>query len=123
MTFDPNAPQDDYDTGGGFGAANADDRTWGTLAHLGGILLGFIPSLIIMLTKGNESPFVRKESVEALNFQITMVIVWIVASILAVLVIPLLVAFAIGLVFPIMGAMANNKGENYRYPVAIRLVK
>jgi len=42
------------------------------LSHLGGIVLGFLAPLIIMLTKGNESPYTKRHAVEALNFQITL---------------------------------------------------
>ncbi|GAA3919253.1 DUF4870 domain-containing protein [Chitinophaga oryziterrae] len=60
-----------------------EERTWGTLAHLGGIIGSLIlPSvgnilgaLIIWLVKRNEYTFVDDQGKEALNFQITVSIV------------------------------------------------
>jgi uncharacterized Tic20 family protein len=57
-----------------------DERTWGTLVHLGGILgMAVIPTvgniigvLILWLIKRNESPFVDDQGKEAINFQITL---------------------------------------------------
>ena len=34
-----------------------------------------------------------------------------------------LIVWVLGLVFAIMGALAANKGEAYRYPFSLRLVK
>ncbi|SEW40286.1 hypothetical protein SAMN05428988_5270 [Chitinophaga sp. YR573] len=57
-----------------------EERTWGTLVHLGGIIGSLIwPSvgnilgaLIIWLVKRNEYTFVDDQGKEALNFQITL---------------------------------------------------
>lgn len=57
-----------------------DERTWGALVHLGGLigmaispLAGnIIGALVLWLLKRNDSPFVDKHGKEALNFQITM---------------------------------------------------
>src|SRR5215212_1927258 len=54
----------------------ADERTWGMLAHLSALLaafvaLAFLGPLLVMLIQGPKSDFVRRQSVEALNFQIT----------------------------------------------------
>jgi uncharacterized Tic20 family protein len=60
-----------------------EERTWGMLAHLGGIIGSLVlPSvgnilgaLIIWLVKRNEYTFVDDQGKEALNFQITVSIV------------------------------------------------
>ena len=99
---------------------------WAMLAHIGGIVLWFIAPLVVMLTQGEKSPFVRRQAVEALNFQITLTIAWIVSAILIVVLIGFLLFFVVGiggLVLMIMAGIAANKGEEYRYPVNIRLVK
>lgn len=57
-----------------------DDRTWGFLVHLGGIIgqtifspVGnIIGALVLWLFKRNESAFVDVEGKEAVNFQITI---------------------------------------------------
>jgi len=102
----------------------ADQRQWALFSHLGAIF-SFVVPLVIMLTKGNESPFVRQQAVEALNFGLTMLIATFVVVILCfVLVGFLLLPFLLVLhfLFPILGAVAVNRGEAYRYPVSVRLV-
>ncbi len=104
----------------------SDETMWSMLAHIGGIVLGFLAPLIVMLTKGNESAFTKDQSVEALNFQITLAIGWIAASVLSAVLIGLFlypVLFILNIVFCVMAGMAANKGETYRYPFALRLVK
>lgn len=57
-----------------------DDKTWGALVHLGGIVgqaimspVGnIIGALVLWLIKRNESRFIDQEGKEALNFQITL---------------------------------------------------
>ncbi len=104
----------------------SDETMWSMLSHLGGIILGFIAPLIVMLVKGNESPYIRYHSVEALNFQITIAIGWVVAFVLTFVVIGFLlypVLLIANLIFCIMAGLAANKGETYKYPFALRLVK
>ena len=119
MTLDPSAA-------GMPAVPTSDDRTFSMFAHLGGIVAWFIPALVIMMTKGNESPFVRAQAIEALNFQITLTIGWFAAFILSFLLIGLIffpILWIGGLVLMIMAGIAANKGEAYRYPVNLRLVK
>jgi uncharacterized Tic20 family protein len=104
----------------------SDQRMWSMLAHLGGIILGFIAPLIVMLVQGEKSPFVRRHSVEALNFQITLIIGYVVSAILFLVIIGFLLFFVVwivGIVLSIIAGLAANKGEEYRYPINIRLVK
>lgn len=108
-----------------------DERTWGMLAHISAILgaivaLSFLGPLIVLLVQGNKSPFVRKQAVEALNFQITTYIAAIASAILIIVIIGFFLLLAVGigwLVLTIMAGLAANRGEDYRYPVNIRLVK
>jgi len=102
------------------------DTTSASMAHWLGILIGFLGPLIIMLTKGEQDRFVRANAVEALNFQITLMIGYVISGVLTAVFIGVLgfiVLPIIGLIFSILGAMAANKGEVYRYPFNIRLVK
>jgi uncharacterized Tic20 family protein len=103
----------------------SEERQWALFSHLGILVFGFIPPLVIMLTKGNESGFVRHQAVEALNFSITLAIASVACVILIFVLVGLLllpVLLVAHLVFPIMGAVAANRGEAYRYPVSLRLV-
>ncbi len=70
-----------------------DEKTWAMIAHLSGIFSGFLIPLLLLLTKAKESAWVRKQTVEALNFH--------------------LVVFA---------AVKTYNGEPYRYPVTIRFL-
>jgi uncharacterized Tic20 family protein len=103
-----------------------DDMNIAMLAHLLGIITGFIGALIIWLVKKDDSAFISDQSKEALNFQITMMLAFVVSWVLAFILIGLLLMpllWIANLVFCILAAIAASKGENYRYPFALRLVK
>jgi hypothetical protein len=98
----------------------------GLLCHLGGIIGSFLLPLIVWLIKKDTSAFVNDQGKEALNFQITMLIGWAVAGVLSCVGIGLIlfpIIWVLNLVFCVMGAMAANKGERYRYPFNIRILK
>ncbi|WP_436794756.1 DUF4870 domain-containing protein [Actinospongicola halichondriae] len=102
-----------------------DDRTLATLAHAGQIVGGFVVPLIIYLIKKDESPFVADQAREALNFSITVVLAMFVSFLLMLVLIGFLLFFVVmagTIIFPILGAVAANRGEYYRYPICIRLV-
>ncbi len=102
-----------------------EDRTYAMLGHIGGILLGFLAPLIVMLVWGPRNSFVKDQSTEALNFQITIAIAWLACTILSFIGIGLFlmpIVWLISIIFGIMGGVAANKGQAYRYPFALRLV-
>lgn len=108
--------------------SDSDQRMWAMLSHVGGILLGFIAPLVVWLMYKEKSRFVEEQSKESLNFQITLVIAYVVATILMLVTLGLLfflpwIVWAVSLVFCIIAGIAANKGEAYRYPFALRLVK
>ncbi len=112
------------------GAVTQEDRTMALIAHLLGIVTSFIGPLVIwLINKDNASKsFVIDQSKEALNFQITLAIVYVIALILTVIsfgllsFVPMLVWIA-NLVFCILGGVKANNGEAHRYPFALRLIK
>lgn len=109
-------------------SASQDDRTMAMLTHLSGILLGFIVPLIIWLVnKDNPSKgFLNDQSKEALNFQITLLFVYIIGIILSIILIGALinmVAWVACLVLSIIAGLKAKDGIAYRYPFAIRLIK
>jgi uncharacterized protein len=88
--------------------------------------LGFLCPLIVLLVKGNESAYVRHHAVESLNFQITAAILTVIFAILIFVVIGIFLLIALGIVyvvFVIMATVAASRGQLYRYPVSLRLVK
>jgi uncharacterized protein len=107
--------------------ANPDDRIWATVAHFGGIVVGFIAPLVTLLARGGQSPEVRAHSVEALNFQITWCLATIVASILAACTfgflafLPLL-TWLVLTVYSIVAGVHALDGRLYRYPLSWRIV-
>ncbi len=117
--------------------SSAQARQWAMLAHLLtllGYLIGighFIPPLVIWLAKRDEDEFIADQAKESLNFQITYLLVSIVAAVLIFLLviscvgIPL--AWVIGLGLPIahlvlviIAGLKASDGVRYRYPVNIR---
>jgi len=107
------------------GTDNSEERTMALLAHLLGIVTGFLGPLIIFLVV-TDKPYAKAQAKEALNFQITMLIGWIIGGVLSIIVIGFLVMAAVGiyaLIMAIIATMAASRGEDYRYPIALRLVK
>ena len=110
-----------------------DVRNWAMLCHLSALvgLLGngigfFLGPLIVWLIKKEEHPFIDEQGKEAVNFQITMFIAFMIALVLSFVLIgiPLLVALGVlEIVFPIIAAIQASNGTHYRYPLAIRFIK
>ncbi len=103
-----------------------DERLYATIASVGNILFPAVLPLIIWLVFRERSAFVDKEGKEALNFGILAVIVYFVSWILMFILIGFLTwaaMFVIAVIFGIQAAIKNNKGESYRYPISLRLIK
>ena len=103
----------------------AEDKQWASFAHLGGIV-GFLPSLIIWLVFKDRGRFTATEAKEALNFQITLAIVYVISVLLWIALIGILTYFAaviLSIIFSIFGFMGAKDGQSYRYPFALRLIK
>jgi uncharacterized Tic20 family protein len=95
------------------------------LVWIGTIFLGFIPSLIVYLTKKDDA-YIQDQAKEALNWSITAAIGYISGMVLMVILIGFLVLPAVGichLVFCILGAVGASNGNKFRVPFAIRLIK
>jgi uncharacterized Tic20 family protein len=87
---------------------------------------------VLWLIKRDQSGFVDKSGKSALNFQISVWLYGVLGGVAAfvlgfvtcgvgwLLMIPVGIAFFVAcLVFPILAAMAANRGEVYRYPLVI----
>lgn len=108
-----------------------DDKNWGMFSHLSALVGFIIPfgnilgPLLIWQIKGKESAFIATEAKEALNFQITMLIGFIICFVLMFVVIGLFLVWILALadlILLIMAAVSASKGQPYRYPFALRLV-
>lgn len=118
--------------------ASQEERTLAMLSHVGPILLALVSAgglgwavpLVIYLVKRDESAFVADQAVESLNFHITVALGCVVAgiSVLTIVLIPLALLFflcigLVGIILGIMAGLAASKGERYRYPLTLRLVR
>jgi uncharacterized protein len=123
------------------GAMNpGEERTWAGAAHWSALVaafvaLAFLGPLVVLLVKGNQSAWVRRNAIESLNFQLSMLIYGFAGTIVAIiltfvtlglgllLIIPLALAFGgFWLVMTIIAAVKTGNGEDYRYPLTIRMV-
>jgi len=126
------------------GGISAEERQWAMFAHLsalaGGIITAgwagsigcFIGPLVIWLMKKDTMPFVADQAREALNFNITVAIIFfalfaltmVTLGIGVVLTLPIMILVGVAwLVFTIIASIKANQGERYRYPLTLRLVK
>ncbi|WP_140910238.1 DUF4870 domain-containing protein [Cognatiluteimonas lumbrici] len=92
----------------------------------------FLGPLVIWLVKKETMPFVDDQAKEALNFNITVALVFLVLLLLTIgtlgigilLTAPLMIIVGIAwLVFTVIAAIKANDGVSYRYPMTLRLVK
>lgn len=121
--------------------ASSDQQTWRVLAHASALIqLVGIPSLVgplVVWLIRREDPVVEPHAREALNFQLSVLVyfvVGVVAGIIAaltivgilltvVIILALAALFLLELVFALMGTIAASRGEMYRYPMNLRLIK
>ncbi|MEI3845708.1 MULTISPECIES: DUF4870 domain-containing protein [unclassified Microbacterium] len=103
----------------------ADEKLWATLVHLGGLFFGFLAPLIGFLVLKDRGPFVRAHTATALNFQLTLLIAYIVGAVLSVVIIGifiLIAAYVLNIVLCIVAAVKANRGDWYKYPVTISFI-
>lgn len=101
------------------------DRTLAILAHVGGLFTSWIAPLVIFLIKKaeDENSFTTQNAKEALNFQITLFIVYMVLTFSFVGLFLIFVPMVFNLVMCIMAAVKTSNGESFRYPLTLRLIK
>ena len=118
-----------------------DQQTWRVVAHASAFIqfIG-IPSvvgpLVVWLMK-REDPVIEPHARAALNFQLSVLIYFVSAVVVAfiaaltiigvgltVLIALLLpVLFLLELVFAVLASIAASKGDPYRYPFSLELIK
>jgi uncharacterized protein len=106
------------------GTTESNERLGAALAHMLPIV-GFpiLGPLLLMLTGGKTSPYIRAQAVEALNFQITVVgaSILLPLTIIGTLLVP--VIWVVAVVLSVVAGVSALSDGNYRYPMTIRLVK
>ncbi|MFZ5662998.1 MAG: DUF4870 domain-containing protein [Pseudomonadota bacterium] len=114
--------------------ASSDDRTVALLTHLSGILFNFVVPLIVWLINKDkaEKAFLNDQAKEALNFNLTLLAIYIALQVLTaitlgllgLLTVPLMfLLWIVSVIFYIIAGIKANNGERYRYPFAFRLIK
>lgn len=119
----------------------SDQQMWRVLAHASALIQfvgipSFVGPLIVWLLR-REDPVVAPHAREALNYQLSLIIYFTVATVVAVLAAItivglvltfILILFAVVLlvaeiVFAILASLAASRGELYRYPMNLNLIK
>lgn len=109
-----------------------EECNWAVACHLSA-LAGFVlplgsvlGPLVVWLLGRERSPYVDMQGKEALNFQLTMLVAYLIAAALVFIVIgiPLLVILAtLDLVLVIVAAVQAGSGVAWRYPISFPLVR
>lgn len=120
--------------GYGYPPPAADDRSWIQLTHfisallafLTGATLGWIMPLIAFLSRGGQSPAVRAEAAQALNFQvlwsiITVIGYFLMCAFIGFLIVP--VAWLIAWIVPLIAGFKAFGNQPFRYPMNMSLIK
>jgi uncharacterized Tic20 family protein len=116
--------------GGPAPTTQQEQRQWSMLAHLGGVLalwpvVPMIPALVIFSIYASRDEYIKDQAREALNFQIVVLILYVIARILGALpLFPNLVVLVwiFSLIFSVLGAVAAGRGHRYRYPLTYRFL-
>jgi uncharacterized Tic20 family protein len=125
-----NAPPPQY----GGGTSGIDDRSWNLINHFGGAagaflsggVGGWIAPLIVMLSQGTRSPYLRSEAVKALNFQILWSIIGVVGwatSCIGIGIIITAAAWLVAIIFGIVAGVKASNNEPYNYPMSVQIIK
>jgi uncharacterized protein len=106
----------------------SDERTFAILSHILAVVpgIGIFGPLVIWLIKKDESPFVEANAKESLNFQLTIIIGYIIGFILLVVVIGAFLLAVLGLlnlILVIVASVKTSENKIYRYPFNLRLIK
>lgn len=112
---------------------SSDDRTWAMIAHFSALAAFILPPiggvlgpLIVWLAKRETSAFASEAAKEALNFNIAVLLGYLVCALLVFVFIGFLLAaalFVFWLVLTVVAGIRASEGLHYRYPISLRIVK
>ncbi|MHC4293724.1 MAG: DUF4870 domain-containing protein [Planctomycetota bacterium] len=108
-----------------------DARMWSMFCHFGGLagLLPLMPlvgclivPLIIWQVKKDDHSFIDENGKEALNFQLTILLIGVLLGITCVglFLLPFVVIYDV--VFALIAGLRANDGKSYKYPIIIRFI-
>jgi uncharacterized Tic20 family protein len=107
-------------------APTSDEKTLAVLAHILTLVSSILAPLVIYLIKKDDSYFVSEHAKESLNFQITMIILYIISAVLVVILIGILLLWLLwlaNLVLVCIACLRASESKIYRYPINFRLIK
>jgi len=108
---------------------SSDDNKWGMIIHLSQFcgyivpIAGLVVPIILWQIKKADSEIIDQHGCIVVNWIITEIIFGFICGLLffVLIGIPLLIALlAVGIVFPIVGAVKANNGEVWSYPCSIK---
>ncbi len=102
-----------------------ESRFWLPLLHLSGLFLTLIPPVIIWLLKKDVIKNMREHGINVINFQLSMLLILVPSSILAVLIItiPIIIFVAIfSSVIIIINTIKVMNNQPYKYPMTIKFL-
>ncbi|MFT3907762.1 MAG: DUF4870 domain-containing protein [Steroidobacteraceae bacterium] len=107
--------------------SSSDDRTLAIITPITAIFTYFLGPLIIYLIKKDEpDSMTLRAAREALNFQITLALVYMACGMAWFLVLPiffLAIGHIVNFILCIVHAVKVSNGEDFRYPLTWRLIK
>ncbi|WP_433473444.1 DUF1707 and DUF4870 domain-containing protein [Spirillospora sp. CA-142024] len=98
-------------------APTGEDRMLAAAAHAVAVPTLFVGPLVLMLVSGKRSQYVRRQAAEAVNFQVTLLLLTIVTFGVGG------VVYAVAWVLSAIAAVFALTGQTFRYPWILRLVK
>ena len=110
-------------------SASNDDNNKAVIMHILTLFLGFfslaIISPLVFYFALSDSEFVKEEAKRDLNFQITLIIAYVIGWIIPVIgwfiILPLVIVA--NLVFEILALLKAKEGEHYKFPFTLNLIK
>lgn len=108
------------------------ERNWGMACHLSALCGYIIPfgnvigPLVIWLLKKDELAFVDDQGREALNFQLTLVLAFMVSFILIFVLIGFVMTAILcvyALIMIVYASVKASEGVRFRYPMTVRFFK
>ncbi|WP_254510637.1 DUF4870 domain-containing protein [Anatilimnocola floriformis] len=93
-----------------------EERVFALASHLSVyVSFGILGPILCMVLK-KDSPFLQDQAKEALNFQLTMLLISL-TCVGAIVAVPLLI------IMSVIAGVSAYQGNAYRYPLSIRMVK
>ncbi len=117
---------------GGFIMTPHEERNWSMFTHFSafaGLVIPFgniLVPLFIWQLKKNESELIDKQGKAAVNFQITMTMAMIISTLMIFFVIGLPLFFILlflDVALIIVATVKSARGEDYRYPFSLNLLR